>query len=47
MPVRRGKSADAVAERRSPNSPLRTLGKSGGVAPKLAANGTRGNFRPY
>jgi len=49
-PARRGGKplAAAQTERRSPNSPLRTVGKSAGAVPKqVLATGTRGNFRPY
>ncbi len=34
-------------ERRAPNSPMRTLNKTEPSAPKMAATGTHGNFRPY
>ncbi len=35
------------ADRRAPNSPMRTLNKVEPAAPKMAATGTHGNFRPY
>jgi len=34
-------------DRRAPNSPMRTLNKAEPAAPKMAATGTHGNFRPY
>jgi methyl-accepting chemotaxis protein len=43
-PARRGK-ADAAGERRAPNSPMR--GSARVAAPRAAATGTHGNFRPY
>jgi methyl-accepting chemotaxis protein len=48
-PAPRGRSpAPGTTERRAPNSPLRTVAKTGGPVPRVAvAVGTRGNFRPY
>jgi len=48
-PAARGRAAaPALPERRAPNSPLRGAAKPVAAGPRVAAaNGTRGNFRPY
>lgn len=46
-PAARGARSDAPAERRAPNSPMRAGARPAAVAPKAAATGTHGNFRPY
>ncbi len=47
-PARKAKpAANAVAERRSGNSPMRAGSKPAASAPRAAATGTNGNFRPY
>ena len=48
-PARKAKpAANAAAERRSGNSPMRAAGnKAVAAAPRVAATGTNGNFRPY
>jgi len=37
----------AGVERRAPNSPMRGTARPEAAAPKMAATGTHGNFRPY
>ncbi|MES2957478.1 MAG: methyl-accepting chemotaxis protein, partial [Pseudomonadota bacterium] len=47
-PVKKGRGeAEVGVNRRAPNSPMRGAAKAIGAAPKVAANGTTGNFRPY
>jgi len=47
-PARKAKpAAGAATERRTANSPMRAVNKAAAPAPRAAANGTNGNFRPY
>ena len=47
-PARKGKSdGNANLDRRAQSSPMRSAAKAGSTAPRAAATGTHGNFRPY